>query len=207
VEPELAYGVLPHTHVEVGFPLIYQERAAGAGRALTALAGVEVSVLHNLNVETTTLPALGVALATVAPVGGLAPGQANLAVKGIATRTFRTARIHLNGEYTAGAAPRAGERGGIELTRWMAGVAVDRTFPLSSLLVTADVSASAPFVRACAGDCVDWRAGAGFRWQRAPRLALDAGVEHRFGGHDRGWALTLGAAYAFAVRSLIPVAR
>ncbi|HEX2092411.1 MAG TPA: hypothetical protein VHG28_08415, partial [Longimicrobiaceae bacterium] len=59
VEPELAYGILPRTQLEVAFPLALED--AGGGSRSSGLAGVEVSSLHNLNTETATLPALAVA--------------------------------------------------------------------------------------------------------------------------------------------------
>lgn len=54
------------------------------------------------------------------------------------------------------------------------------------------------------GHEVEWHAGAGMRWQRSPRWALDVGGGLRL-GQDRAWFVTTGAAYAFGLRSLIPV--
>ena len=86
----------------------------------------------------------------------------------------------------------------------MAGLAVDRTFPLRSTLVTADV-----FVEQPLDDDADlrWTAEAGLRRQVSPVLAFDAGIGRRFSGDDQGWFVTLGSAYAFGIRSLIPVRR
>jgi hypothetical protein len=197
IEPEIAWGVLPFTQIEIGLPLVWRDE--GAERAF-GLAGVDVSALHNLNVETTGLPAFAIAASTVLPVGRFAPDRLHPSVKGIATRTLGFARMHLNAEYTFGATPDAGAETG-EASRWMAGLAVDRTFPLHSLLLIADVFAERPLQ---AGETLEWTAEAGVRYQLDPFFALDAGVGRRFTGHEPAWFVTLGAARAFAVRSLMP---
>lgn len=199
VAPELAWGVLPRTQVEAAFPLRYVDR--GPGDRTTALAGIELSALHNLNVETSTLPALAVAADVTLPVGGLAADHTYASFKGIATRTFGWARFHVNGQYTFGADPAAGESAG-EASRWMAGVAVDRTFPFKSTLVTADVFAEQPL-----GDAADlaWTAETGVRYQTSPQFNVDVGVGRRFAGDDQGWFFTVGMSHAFALRGLIPL--
>jgi hypothetical protein len=141
VAPELAYGILPRTQLEVGFPISLVDGAEDGGAS--GLAGIEVAALHNLNAETRTLPALAVAAEVLLPVGGLAPDGTYASLKGIATRTFTWARFHANAQYTFGDDVGEGEDAGDE-SRWMAGLAVDRTFPLRSLLVIADVVAEQP---------------------------------------------------------------
>jgi hypothetical protein len=195
IEPELAFGILPRTQIEVGFPLAFID--AGGGERTNGLAGIDVSALYNLNTET-TIPALGIAAGVVLPVGGLAPDEAYASVKGIATRTFSWARFHVNGEYTFGSRPTATDEsiGIAELSRWLAGVAVDRTFPLRSMLVTAEVFARDPIAE---GEELEWNTGAGIRYQFRPRWALDAGLGGRLTGDDRGWYVTFGGAYAFGL--------
>ena len=145
LEPELAAGLLPRTQLEVGVPLVYTD--AGLGRHTTGLAGVDVSLLHNLNVET-SLPALGVRADVLLPVGAFGPDKAYPSLTGIATKTYPWARFHVNGQYTFGSAPAAAISTPVataqEVSRWMAGVAVDRTFPLRSMLVTGEVYAQRP---------------------------------------------------------------
>lgn len=201
IAPEIAYGILPRTHVEVGFPISISE---GEGDGTEAnLAGIEISALHNLNIETRTLPAFGVAADVLLPVGASAPSRVYPSVTGIATRTFRLARLHANASYTLGSAPEAGSETG-EVSRWMAGVAVDRTLPLRSMLLIADVFAEQPLG---ADDELEWNVEAGLRYQLNPFFALDAGIGHRLTGHDRGWSVTFGAARAFGIRALMPVGR
>ena len=201
IAPELAYGILPRTQLEVGFPLVYVD-AAGDGGA-SGLAGVEVAALHQLNVETRTLPSLAVAADVLLPVGGLAPEGVHASVKGIATRTLSWARFHANAQYTFGDEPDAGEDAG-EASRWMAGLAVDRTFPLRSMLLIADVYAEQPLHD---GEQLQWTAETGLRYQTSPQLNVDLGVGRRFAGGGQGWFFTFGASHAFAVRSLMPSGR
>jgi hypothetical protein len=77
----------------------------------------------------------------------------------------------------------------------MAGLAVDHTFAVRSLLVAGEAVARRPL----AGDGIEWTVGAGTRWQAAPRWALDAGAGRRVTGDEAGWYLTVGSAYAFGL--------
>jgi hypothetical protein len=199
IEPELAYGVFARTHVELGFPLVFHD-VSEVGKQF-GLAGVHLSMLHNLNIETAGLPAFGIAVDIALPVGGrFAPDRVYPSTKLIATRTYTFARFHVNGRYTFGPSPEAPD-GAEELSRWYAGIAVDRTLPLRSVLLIADAYALQPLND---DDDVVWNVGGGVRYQLDPRFALDAGIGKRFGG-ENSWFLTFGTAYAFAVRSLIPV--
>jgi hypothetical protein len=196
LEPELAFGLLPRTQVEIGLPLAYVD--AGPGAQTVGLAGVELSALYNLNVET-TIPALAVVADVLVPAGGLGPERAYPSLKAIATRTLSWARFHVNAQYTLGdRLPAADDNSPrtprtAELARWLAGAAVDRTFPLRSLLVTAELVARQPLGE---GEGVQWNTGAGARYQLSPRVAADAGAGYRLSGDDRGWFATFGAAVA-----------
>jgi hypothetical protein len=192
VEPEAAFGILPRTQVEIGLPLAFID--AGAQRR-SGLAGLEASVLHNLNVET-SIPALALAADLLLPVGGLGPRESYASVKGIATKTLGWARFHLNGQYTFGREPSMTDASVAEVTRWLSGVAVDRTFPLQSALLTAEVVARQPIHE---NEDVEWSAGAGGRYQLTPRWALDAGLGRRLTGDDRPWFVTFGSAFAFGL--------
>lgn len=204
VEPEIAYGLLPRTQLEIGLPLAYVE-GAGTGQRAFGGAGVEVSLLHNLNVETETVPALAIVADALIPAGGLGPDRVYPSVKGIVTRTYSWLRFHGNAQYTFSdrAKDADGESGGVaELSRWVAGLAVDKTLPLRSMLIGAETYARQPIVP---GTAVEWNAGAGIRYQMAPQFAIDGGVGARLTGDDRSWYVTFGTAYAFGVRSLFPV--
>ena len=215
IEPEIAYGLLPRTHLEVGVPILFAD--AGTGTRRSGVAGLELSLMHNVNTETHSLPALGVRVDVLAPVGTLAPEQTYASVTGMITRTFSAMRVHLNGQYTAGKAPRIDFSpssvntivsrpnedalvGAAEVSRWIAGFAVDKTFPLRSVLLTADLFARQPIIDS---EDVELFAGAGFRVQTSPTIALDFGGGHALNGDDRAWHLTFGLAYAFGIRGLM----
>jgi hypothetical protein len=203
VEPELAYGVLPRTQLEVGLP-IFAAEGFGDGREW-GVGAVHVSVLHALNVETLGWPALAINAAIAIPGGDFGPQRAYATLGAIATRTTTLGRVHLNVDATPGPALNdAGDSPGLhDVSRWTAGVAVDRALPLRSMLLGAEVVAQRPLPD---GAEVDWRAAAGVRWQVSPYWAFDAGVGRSF-GDDREWSLTFGAARAFGLRKLFPVSR
>jgi hypothetical protein len=204
-DPEIAYGILPRTSVEVGFPFAIVD--GGEGERRSGLSGIELSAFHNLNIETRTLPAMAIRGDVVFPVGGLSADRVYPSLTGIATRSYSWARLHLNAQYTFGAAPEeGGEAAEVvphEASRWLAGVAVDRVFPLDAYLLIADVYAQQPLH---ADDPVEWNAGGGIRYQVNPYLAIDAGVGRRLTG-DPAWYFTFGSAYHFGFRALMPGVR
>lgn len=208
VEPELAYGILPRTQLEIGAPIVAVD--AGATHRV-GLGGVDVSVLHNFNVETSGVPALAVRADVLAPVGALAAERAYPSLTAIATRTYRFARFHVNGQYTFGRVPDAtpsasGSAAAVDLSRWLAGVAADRALPLQSVLLTAELYGRKPLAVADGRD-VEYTVGGGVRWQLGPSLALDAGAGRRLTGDAQATYVTFGSALAFGVGSLFPRAR
>jgi hypothetical protein len=194
IAPELAWGFAPRTQLEVALPITIMDDGTRT-RALTALAGVEVELLHQLNTETRTLPSLALGAGVHLPAGPLAPVRGLASVRALATRTFAWGRMHLNGQYTPGEDLTLGDRGADDATRWSAGLALDHTFPLRSLLIGAELVTRAPLL---ADADTDWRAGVGIRQQVSPRLAMDAGLNRRVSAGAAGWSITMGAAYAFA---------
>jgi len=94
-----------------------------------------------------------------------------------------------------------GDPGG---SRWLVGAAVDRTFPLRSLLLVADV-----FAEDYRGldRPIDWTAEAGLRRQVALRTVLEASVGTRFTGPAPTWFVSLGVSTSRAARMLIPETR
>jgi hypothetical protein len=200
-DPEISYGILPRTSIEVGFPFAIVD-GGEAGRT-SGLSGIELSAFHNLNIETRGLPALGLRADVTLPVGSLSGASIHPALTGIATRSYSWARFHANAQYTFGAAPAEGEAVPHETSRWLAGVAMDRVFPLDAYLLIADVYAQQPLH---AEDPIEWNAGAGIRYQVNPFLAVDAGLGRRLTG-DPAWYITLGSAYHLGFRALMPGVR
>ena len=196
IEPELAYGLFRRTQVEIGLPIAILD--AGVGGKSVGITGLDASVLYNLNTET-RIPALALGASVLAPVGGLAADETYTSVKGIATKTFRWARFHVNAQYTAGKAPVSAANGvgavgagASELSRWLSGVAIDRPFPLQSLLLSGEVFARQPLHK---NEALEWNAAVGTRVQLSPRVALDVGAGSRLTGEDKGWFATIGGAY------------
>ena len=197
VEPELAWGLLPRTHVELGMPLASVDRGAASGGRVGGVAGVDLSLFHQLNVET-SLPGLALAGDVLLPMGGLGPARAHVSVVGIATRTTSLARFHANARYTFGPGS-DGSDGAVELSRWLAGLAVDHTFALRSVLVGGEVVMREPLD----GGREEIAIGVGTRAQLSPRWALDGGIGRRVTGDEQGWYLTAGTAYAFGLPGLM----
>jgi hypothetical protein len=197
--PEATIGILPRTQLQLSLPIAYVDTPA---TSTGGVAGFDVSFLHALNMET-SIPALAVAGNISLPVGPLGGDATYGTLKGIVTRTLPWARFHANAQFTAG--PSVGARDssaaattdGRDLSRWLAGIAVDKTFALHSLLITAESFAEQPI----RGDAaVAWSAGTGLRYQLSPRWAMDAGIGRRMTGDNRAWYVTFGSAYALGLR-------
>jgi hypothetical protein len=205
VEPELAYGILPRTQLEVGAPVFITEGFEGGSRA--GVGAVHVSLLHAFNVETLGIPALAINAAVLIPAGDFGPRRTYATFGALATRTTSLGRIHVNADATSGpgfiAGDVAGRPGENELSRWTLGMAVDRTMPLRSLLVGAELVAARP-IRA--GSDMEWRAATGVRWQVNPYWAFDAGLGRSL-ADDREWSLTFGAARSFGLLRFFPRGR
>jgi hypothetical protein len=195
LHPEAAVGLFPRTQLQVGLPLAFVDEQPSSARGL---AGVEISALHALNAET-SIPAFAVAGDMLLPAGSLGPSAPYGTFKAIMTRTLRVARVHANAQFTVGPTidENGADGGAFEVSRWLGGIAVDKTFPLRSLLLSVESFAEQPIA---SGTAVEWNAGAGARLQLAPRWAVDAGVGRRFAGDDRMWYVTLGSAYALGLR-------
>ncbi len=233
VEPEIAFGLLPRTHVGIGFPIASVDRPgiapvggvagerlaaatggpaptvigvdpsqAGAGQ-INGLAGVHLSVMHQLNVET-RIPAFAVRGEVLLPAGPLGPDKAYPSLTGIVTRTlpqFGAVRVHGNASVTFGSAPDA--TGNVptgpvaeDVPRWLAGVSVDRAFPLKFSLLAMELVARQGMIES---DPVNWSAAAGIRHQFSPRIVMDLGVGRQFTGLDQHWSITFGSAVALGL--------
>lgn len=207
LEPELAFGILPRTALSLGFPMASLDRVpAGAGPTagladagtVRGLAGVHVSLFHQLNLET-RIPALAVKADALLPAGPFGADQPYYTVTGIVTRTLSAlgpVRVHGNASYTVGDGVRSDTISRalvLPAPRWRAGVSVDRAFPIRATLVAVEALAQQSLLE---GDAVRWSSGVGVRHQFSPRLVVDAGVRRDLTGPERGWALTMGSAVA-----------
>ena len=205
VTPELTYGLVPRTQVEIGVPVLY--RSAESGGSRTGIGGIDVTALYNVNAETQSLPAFGLRAGVLMPVGDYGPERIHPSVTGLATRTFRWARVHANAQYTFGREPEGASADGTlgsgsgTLTRWLTGIAADRTFAYRSLIATAEAFAAGPVDHDAD---VEWTAATGLRYQLTPVLTLDGGVGRRLTGPSQAWFFTLGVSRTSTVRFLFP---
>jgi hypothetical protein len=197
--PEATIGIVPRMQLQVTMPIAYVDHPTASARGV---AGLGLSVLRAFNMET-SIPALAIAADVSLPFGPLGGDATYGTLKGLATKTLPWARLHANVQYTAGPSINRADSGtldmndGRDLSRWLAGVAIDKAFVFHSLLVTAESFAEQPI----RGDTdVAWSAGTGLRYQLSPRWAADAGVGRRFTGDDRWWYVTFGSAYVFGIR-------
>lgn len=196
---ELEYGVIRNGHLGVKAPLA---AVRDAGTTDWGLSGLRVFALYNFNTESPVLPALSLRTDVTFPVGSLGASETQVALKGIATRSWGRNRLHLNGAYRFGAdaTPAAVE----PAERWWYGAAVDRTFFRQSMLVIGEVHAR----RLVDAVPVEVNASLGLRWQWRPTRVLDVGVSRRLrdtGGPD--YAVTIGMSHAFAIAGLMPRGR
>jgi hypothetical protein len=203
--PELTYGLLPRTQVEIGVPVLF--RSGSAGDDGMGVGGIDVTALYNVNAETQSLPAFGVRAGVLMPVGGYAPERTHTYVTGLATRTYRWARLHANAQYAFGDEPGGASSvgsvsvGSGALSRWLTGIAADRAFAYRSLLASAEVLAAGSMIE---GAEVEWTAGTGLRYQLSPTIALDGGVGRRLTGPNQAWFVTFGVSRVSTVRFLFP---
>lgn len=196
ITPELGYGVLANTQIGLKLPLA---AVTGVDGTDWGFAGPRVFALHNFNTEGRLLPALALRADVALPVGDLGGDNAQLTLKGIATRSWGRTRLHLNGGVTLGDEAGRPEVGAEP--NWAVSVAADQTFLRQSLLVIGEVGV----LEAVSSAPTEVTAGFGVRYQLTPTLVLDAGVSRRLvdeAGPDLG--LTFGLSHAFALAGLLP---
>lgn len=186
--PSVSAGLLPRTEFELGAAWDWADGPESRG----GLAGIEVGVLHALNVETRGLPALALEAELLLPVGSEAPDALFTTLGAVVTRTVGRSRLHLNASGTFGPSAEAHA----DEHRWRTGLAVDRALPLAATLLGAEVLVGEPFAD---GAALDWDVGVGGRRQLTPRLVADAGVRYRVGGDSRGWGLRMGFGWMTAL--------
>lgn len=205
VEPGVAYGLVPRTQVELTVPLGFRDATGGSE---VGVAGIDLSALHALNVESRSLPAFAIRATVLIPVGGFGARESRESLKGLATRTFGWGRLHVNHEYTFGSEPAGSSVGASTVAgfrgrpaRWTTGVGVDRTFPLRGLLLGAEL-----FARQALDDTASarWNLGTGARYQWTRQITIDIGAATSVSERAREWSLRAGVARTMAVGTLIP---
>ena len=209
IDPGIAYGLLPRTQLDIGATVIHVPAINGLKQINTTT--LHVSILHALNAETLGLPAVAFNAEFALPFGTVGSRRAYPAIGALVTRTTSLGRVHLNADLTFGddIAPTNSTCGPTDplaphdVSRWLVGMALDRALALRSILLGAELIARQPMLL---GNPVEWRAGAGMRWQFDPRWSLDAGLARSF-GNAREWSMTFGAARSVGLLYFQPLGR
>ena len=194
LRPGLYYGLVPRTQIEVELPLV---KRTGADEDAD-VAGVRLGAQYNLNVERRVWPALAVDASVVLAAGEVR--RAHPAVKGIATKTFKWARLNVSSEAFFGKEP-LGSRAMSSLARWETGVAVDRLFPRNAVLGGLEVVGRRP-MEPSAG--VQWSAAAGARYQLTSVVVLDGSVSRALTGSRQGWGVALALSRFVRMSGVMP---
>ena len=191
--PELVYGVRPGGEVGLALPLAALDEVDGT---TWALAGTRLFALQNLVGEGPAAPALALRADLSLPVGGFGGDDPVLSLKAIGTRSWGPIRAHANASVT----PTSDEPGPAAEPEWSAGLAVDRTFFRSGLLVLAELSV----LEEPGADATEATLAAGARYQLTPTLVLDGGLRRRLGSAGPDLGVTVGLSHAFGLASLHP---
>ena len=194
--PELGYGVLANTQIGVRLPLAVLDTGEGSD---WGFAGPRLFGLYNFNTESPGLPALSIRADLSLPVGHLSGSATQLTLKGIATRGWGLARLHVNGTVRLGRTAGVSSVGGEP--RWSLSVAGDRTFIRQSLLVIGELGVLDP-----SGEPGSVLVSLGLRYQLTPSLVLDGGLSRQIAS-DTGpnTGLTVGLSHVFAIAAPLPV--
>lgn len=193
VYPELMWGAFRGGHVGVKVPLVTAQPAA-PGSGVTTLAP-ELFAFANLRAESPAWPA--VALRADVGLPGVGASQATFTLKGIATRSFGAARVHVNAAFTAGADSGAALPTDAP-SRWWLSAAIDHSVWRRGMLLVGEIVVQ----RAVNGEPVQVHAAIGARAQLAPDLVLDAGLARRLSASGNDLAVTAGLAWALPTRGV-----
>ncbi len=184
-QAELKIGVLPGVELSAG---VHPTVRRALGETETAAGSAELSVLANLWNEGPRLPAAGIRLTGHLPFdrGDDAHHGSYAEVRGILTRSLGGPfRAHLNAAALVGDAPEQG---------WVGG-ALDWVLPFRHTLLLAETWRNV----VDEGEAT-LHAGAGFRTQLSPTLALDAGAGRNLTGPDEGqWRVRMGVTWEFGI--------
>jgi hypothetical protein len=196
--PELAYGLLRNAHLGLKLPIAGASRADGRD---WGISGLRLFGLYNFNTEGRLLPALSLRSDVTFPVGILAGEGTRVSVKGIATRSWGRARLHVNGGYTFGKDRPLSVAEAVN--KWWYGGAVDLTLYRRSVLLIGEMYALRPL----SASPVQVNASVGLRAQMTPYLVFDAGIARRLKTTGPDLELTAGLSRAFAIPGLMPAGR
>ena len=188
--PELEYGLLRNLQLGLKLPLATVQTPTGRD---WGISGLRVFALYNFNPEGRWLPAWSLRTDATFPVGSLAGDATHLTLKGIATRSWVSSRLHLNGAYTVG--PDARLAVAEAAHKWWVGAAVDRTLFRTSTLLVAEIYG----LRPATAQPVELNASVGLRYQLSTMVVFDVGLTRRLRSTGPDYEITLGISRAFAL--------
>lgn len=188
------YGIVPRTQIDVELPVVLNR----TGNNEPSVAGVRLGAQHALNVERRMWPAVALDASVLLPAGAVRRSHPSL--KGIATKTFKWARLNISSESFFGGEPLESDARP-SLARWETGVAVDRLFPRSAFLLGGELVARQPLDEAAP---VRWSAGVGARYQLTPSVVLDGRLSRDFTGSPQTWGIALAASRSIPMSALLP---
>lgn len=151
-------------------------------------AGIPLSLLVNLSTERERFPGLAVRVESWFPGGDAAGHGVGTTLRGMATRSFGSARLHVNGSLALVHPDALGQR---DLPLWSAGAAFDRTLIRSATLLLTEATWS----REARGAPMRSTLGVGLRRQISPVVVLDAGVFVAFSRRSQQAGLSLGLSH------------
>lgn len=201
---ELKTGI--YYDLEVGLEARTALRSGGGIGSAFGLEELGLHALYNFNVETRTVPALGVRADLLVPTGGdLGRDRLGWAVKGLATRSFGRLRLHGNLGYRFSDEPDGGPGADPLETQdvWLGGMAFDYPIGLFSRMVLGDVYVEVPADRGRTRVLAEL----GVRLQVRNRWVLDLGVASGVSEWDEALngSLTVGLTRTFGVPRLVKV--
>jgi hypothetical protein len=167
IEPEFKWGAWKNLQFGLSSEYVI---VRDVDRTIITSRDRQVHLLYNFNHESPRMPALAIRPEISIRTGGFGSQHEHAGVKLIASKTFHSNRIHINGSYTAGPTERRG-RGGDLVSRYFYGIAYERTSPLDFVVLLADVYARKPIDHSPTEVVLEM----GARVQIAPAWVLDVG--------------------------------
>ena len=165
------------------------------GSSSTGVEGMSAHVLFNPNQEGRTTPALALQAGITTPgFGDTGRTAAAAEIAAMATRTFGSFRLHLNGGYEWISMDDGADE-------WFAALGTDRALGLSGRLVAADVVVEAPI-----GEDTRVLAEVGMRFQTSRTLVFDVGLGSRLDEWTDGRphiAVTVGLSRGFGIAAFM----
>lgn len=191
--PEFRFGA--YKNLQVGVETGYASLSDEGTRS-----GVSDTIFHalyNINQEGLKIPALAIRLDGGIPTGGLGTDHLHAGATAIATKTFRSLRLHSNLSYTIGLSAQKGE--GREISRYSYGLGLDYTWPLKFIMMMGDIVVRRPIDN----EKTEILLELGTRMQIDPKWVFDIGIgTGALMEEGSDFVATAGLTYIFGIRKI-----